>query len=132
MTACSGDLQRALHALLAADVGKVELEIVLMLVELLARVDEGGLILAAAVEETDDIRQVVHAVDVKVVHHGGFAHIGLGNNQPLELLLTGTDGYGKGAADGFELPVKPQFPDHHVVGKHRLAYFPVGGQDADG
>lgn len=130
--ACCGDLQGTLHSLLSFHVGKVEVEGTLLFIELLACIDEGGLVLGAAIEETDDIGQTVHSKHLQLVHHRRFTHIVLRNNQSLELLLTGTDGDGEHSADRLQLAVESQLTNHHIVTQHRLTDLSVGCEDADG
>ena len=115
MTTSSGHLQGALHTLLSSHIGKVEVEAVLMFVELLTGIDDGGLILFCPVHETDNVREVLHAIDVEIVDNSRLVHVVHGHNKALELLLTGTDSYGEGTADGFQLTVEAQFAYHHIV-----------------
>ena len=86
-----------------------------MFIEFLAGIDDGRFILFCPVHETDDVREILHAIDFKVVDDCRLVHILLGYDKTLELLLTGTDSYGEGTADGFQLAVEPQFTNHHIV-----------------
>ena len=132
MASCCGNLQGTLHSFLSFHVGKVEVEGTLLFVKLLAGIDKGGLVEGAAIEETDDIGQTFHPKHLQLVHHRRFTHIVLRHNQPLELLLTGTDGDGEHTADRLQLAVESQLTNHHIVSQHRLADLSVGCEDADG
>ena len=99
----------------------------MLFVELLASIDDGGLIDVGAVEKTYHIGETIHPVDVEVVDNGSLTGIGLRHEEALELLLAGKDGYGQGSADGFQAPVETQFTNHHILRQTRLADLPVGG-----
>ena len=53
-----------------------------------------------SIEEMDDLHQIVHAIDVDVVDNGSLADVLTGYNKSLILFLAGTNGNGKGTADG--------------------------------
>ena len=86
-----------------------------MFVEFLTGIDDGGLILFCPVHEADDVREVLHAIDVEIVHDSRLVHVLHGHDEALELLLAGTDGYGEGTADGFQFAVEAQLTNHHIV-----------------
>ena len=130
--ASRSNLQGTLHSLLPFHIGKVKVEGTLLFIELLACIDEGGLVLGAAIEETDDIGQTVHTIHVQLVHDRRFTYILLRHNQPFELLLPSPDGDGEHTTDRFQLAVESQLADHHIVAQHRLADLSVGCEDADG
>ena len=132
MTAGGSHLQGTLHALLSLHVGKVEVEAVLLLIEFPTGVHQRRFILSVSVQETDNIRQVVHSVDRQIVDDGGLTSILTRNEQSLEMLLPGSDGYRKSPTDGFQFPVQTELADHHIVGQHRLADLTVSSQDANG
>ena len=115
MTTSRSNLQGALYSLLTFHIGKVEVEGALLLVKLLAGVDEGWLVIIAAIQETDHIGHTVHPIHVELVYDSGLAHVLRRNNQPLELLFTGPDGHREHTADGFQFSVEPQFTNHHIV-----------------
>ena len=78
MSTGSGHLKGALDILLSADVAEVEVELVLLFVELAAGVDDGGLVGGVAVEEIDNVGQVLHAINTDIVDDSRFEGIGTG------------------------------------------------------
>ena len=100
MATGSGYLEGTLDVLLSANVGKVEVVVTLLLVELAAGIDDGGFEGCRAVEEVDDIGEVVHAIDLEIVHDGCLADVLSGHDESCKLFLPGLDGNGKGTADG--------------------------------
>ena len=86
-----------------------------MFIEFLTGIDDGGFILLCPVHETDDVREILHAIDLQVVHNCRLVYVLYGHDETLELLLTGTDSYGEGTADGFQLTVEAQLTNHHIV-----------------
>ena len=115
VSSCGCHLERALHVLLSTDVGEVELKLVLLLVELAARVDDSGLGTFLSGEEGYDVAYVLHAVYLEIVHHGCLAHVLLGNDQSLELLGTGAYGDGKHSLGRLETAVETQLAYHHIA-----------------
>ena len=56
----------------------------------------------------------------------------LGNDESLELFLTGTDGNRQSTADGLQVSVEAQFTDEHVFVELFALYLAVSGQDGNG
>ena len=115
MSTSSSHLQGTLHTLLTFHISEVEVEGILMLIELTTGVDIGGFVTIVAIKKADDVSQILHPKDVKLVDDSCFASILLGNNKAFELLLSGTDGYRQGASHRFELSVESQFTYHHKL-----------------
>ena len=67
-----------------------------------------------------------------MIDDSGLTDIRLRHDEALELLRTGSDGYGQGSADRLQTPVETQFTYHHILRQTSLAHLPVGGEDADG
>src|SRR5574344_309451 len=109
MSTGGSHLQGTFNALLTADVSKVQFVQVLLCVELLASVYHGGLITSVAVEETDDVHQRVHAVNLYVVYYGGFPDILVGDYQCLVMRGSGSDGSGECPPAGLQSTVQSQF-----------------------
>ena len=106
MTASGRHLQGALHTLLTFHVTEVDVEMVLMLVKLLTRVDNGRLVAVVTVHKTDDVRQCLHAIDLQLVHDSRFTDILLGDNETLELLCPRPNGDGQCTANRLQTPVE--------------------------
>ena len=106
MTTGGSNLQGSLNTLLTFDVGEVEVELQLLVIKLLARVDDCRFVGRRAVEEVDNIHQCLHAVDLQLVDDGRFADVLLGNDEALEFLLAGTDGDGQCTADRLQVTVQ--------------------------
>ena len=113
-TGC-GNLQGTLHTFLALHFCKVKIERVLMLVELTTGIDNGCFVIVVAVEEADDIGEIVHAIDLEIVDDSRLAGILLGYDETFELFFSCADGYWQGTVDGLQLSVEPQFTNHHVL-----------------
>ena len=124
-------LKGSLHTLLPFHISEIEVIGVLLLVELLAGVNKSGLVAIVAIEEADNIRQIVHAIDIEVVDNSGLTHIFLGDNESFKVFLPGTDGNGKGTADGLDLSVEAKFAHHHIIVQPCIADLSMGSEDAD-
>ena len=131
MATGSGNLEGTLDVLLSANVGKVEVVVTLLLVELATGVDDGGFEGCRAVEEVDDIGEVVHAIDLEIVHDGSFADVLPGHDESCKLFLPGLDGNGKGTADGQQTAVETEFAHEHELTETVGDDLAVGSKDAD-
>ena len=132
MAAGRRNLHRALDVLLPADVGKVEVELALLLVKLAARVDDGRLKALHPIQKTHHVEQVVHAVDVKFVDHGRLTDVLPRHNQSLKLFFSRLNGNGQGAADGLKPSVKSQLAHEHILRKTVAFHLAQCGKDAYG
>ena len=56
------------------NVGKIEVETILLLVKFLACIDDSRFELRLPRKEIHHIDNVFHTVNVEIVHHGSFAH----------------------------------------------------------
>ena len=115
MTSCGRNLKRTLHVFLSAHVGKVEVELVLLLVEFASCVDDRRFGMLLTGEKRDDIAYILHAVNLEIVHHGGLTHVLLRHYQSLELLGTGTYRDGQHTLGRLQIAVKTQLADHHIT-----------------
>ena len=106
MTSGGSDLQGTFHTLLPFHVGKVELKLVLLCIELLARVQILRFVSRRAIEELDDIHQRLHTIDLQLIDNRCLADVLSRNDEPLKLLLTSFDGYGQRTTDRLQMTVK--------------------------
>ena len=132
MTAGGSHLQYTLDVLLPTDIGEVGIKLVLLGKEFLAGVDNGGLVLLAAIDEMDDIEQRVHAIDLEVVDDGGLTCVLSWHDESAVFQCPRLDGDGQCAAYGQQASVESQFAYHHVFPQQPLLYLVVGCQDGDG
>ena len=103
-----------------------------MLVEFLSGVNDCRLEVFWAVEETNDIRQGFHSINLDIVYDSGFSDILFGYNESNELLFPGLDGNGQRTADGLQASVKSQFTHQHVMGQKVGDNLSVGSKNANG
>ena len=132
MTAGSRHLQGALHTLLTTHIGKVEVEMALLLVKLPAGIDTSRFEALGSVEEVDDLGDMLHAIHVEVVDHGCLADVLPGHYQSLEMLCTGAYGYGQGTTDGLQGAIETQFTYEHIVLQHAVLHIAIACQQSDG
>ena len=107
MSSGSSYLQGTFDTLLSLDVREVEVVLVLLLVELATGVNDGRLVAGVAIHEPDDIHQGVHAIDLQLVDHGCLADVLTGNDESLELFLTGTNGNRQRTTNRQQASVQP-------------------------
>ena len=62
-------------------------------------------------------------------YHRGFTYILFWNNQPLEFLFPGSDGYGQHGPHGLYAAIEPQLTDHHVIAQTAAIHLAVGSED---
>lgn len=129
--ACRCHFESALHVLLSAHIGKVDVKLVLAFIEFLACVDDGGLKVFQPGDELDDVHDSVHAIDLEVVDHGCLHHVLPWHDEAFELLGTGADGYGQSALDGLQMAVETQLAYHHILVQAVALYASAGSQYAD-
>ncbi len=94
VAACCRYLDGTLHLLLPLHVGKVKLEVTLTSLKISSRIDGGGLHGLCAVQMTDDLIDVAHAVNMQIVDNRSLADILLGHEKTFESHLAGSDGDG--------------------------------------
>ena len=99
---------------------------VLLLVKLLARINNGGFVLFCAIQELHYVHQRFHTIDLQLVDHSGLADVLLWNDESLELLGTGLDGDGQCSANRLQTPVQSQFAYHHVFIQIPTLHLSVG------
>ena len=109
MAARARHLEGAFHDFLTLDFREVEVEMVHLAAKHLARVDHGGLKVVGVVEEADYLKDVVGAIDVEVVDHGGLHHVGLWHDDAVESVFAGLYCHREHAFDGLQRAVKAQF-----------------------
>ena len=132
MTACGCYLESTLHTLLTTNIAEVELIMVLLLIELLAGVNDGRLIAGVTIHELDDICQRLHAIHLQLVDYSRLADVLLGHDEALELLLASPDGNGQGSANGLQAAVQSQFTYHHIMVQPVALHFAIGCKDSYG
>ena len=117
MASCSGHFQGSFDVLLSANVREIKVEIILMLKEFPARVNDNGLALRLSVKKRYDVSHAVHAVNVKLIHNSRLAGIGCGHDKALVMFEPCLDGNRQYTLDGLKLSVKPQLAYHHKAAK---------------
>ena len=85
-------LEGALDTLLPLHVTEIEVEAGVFPEKFGPGIDHGRLQLDLPVEKPYHLGNILHAIDIEIIDHGGFPHVGLGNNQPLEALFPRLDG----------------------------------------
>ena len=102
MSACRCNLEGTLHLLLAFDLREVELVVCLLGIELGPSVNHRRLYYLEAVQMAHHLIDVIHTIDLQIVHHGCLACVLFGNEESLEPHLACLDGSGECASDGDE------------------------------
>ena len=105
VTSGGGHFEGPLHIFLSFDVGKVEVECVLLCIEFFTGVDNGGCQFLVAVKELDHFPQILHTVDGQVVYDGCFAGVLPGQNHAFEAQFACLDGDGQGTLDRLQTAV---------------------------
>ena len=103
------------HARLSFYVGKVELEVILLLVKFLACIDNRGLENRVAIHECDNVCKRVHAIDLQIIDDGSLTDILARHDEPLVFVGPGFDGNRQCATNGLKGAVESQFPYKHIV-----------------
>ena len=125
----AGDFDGALGGLLAADVFEVDEEFLRFFQQRVAigfQRDDA----VAGVDEVDHIEQRADGVDVDSADHGGFAGVGLGDDQLGNLAGAGFEGDGERAANAANAAVEGQLADEQAVFDRLLSEAAVGAYDA--
>lgn len=130
VTTRGSHLQGALHALLSTDIGEIEVEIVLLLVEFLPRINHAGAEIGiVTLEEANDLGDTAHTIDVELVDHCGLVLISFGDNQSLHLVFARPDGNGEHALDGLQRTVETQLADEHIAAQTVGGNIAIGRKD---
>ena len=119
VAAGAGDFERALGALLAADVAQVH-RILRGFGEQGPRVDLHGRERFRRVHQVHRLRQRFDGVDLDAFHDGGFARVGLRHDQRADALLAHAQRRGERAAHRPHAAVEREFAEENVTGE-RLA-----------
>ena len=110
------NFQSTFYTLLTLHICKVKVERILTLVEFTTGVDNCRLVSIVAIEETDNICQILHTINVKLVDDCSFSSILLRNNKTLELLFPSTNSYRQCTCHRLQFTIKTQFSYHHELG----------------
>ena len=114
VTTRSRYLQCTLHTLLAFHISKIKVEIILVFIKLLAGINKRRLMMRITIQETDDVRKVIHTIDIEIIDDSSLTDILARHQKSFELLFTGTDSNRKDTTDGLELSIETQFSYHHI------------------
>lgn len=68
-----------------------------------------------AIKKTDNIRKIVHAIDIEIVDDSSLTCILSRHNKAFELFLTSTDSDRKNATDRLEFAIETKFSYHHIL-----------------
>ena len=122
-------LQCPLHILLSADICKVEVEGILVLIKFLPGIDKARLWSRCPIEEVNDLQDVLHAVDFQCVYHGRLVFVGFRHDDALEFLCTCLDGDGQYSFDGLQGTVETELSHEHEVAQTVMTHLLVGSQN---
>ena len=104
----------------------------LLLVKLTTCVDDGRFVVLCPIEEVHHIHEIIHAIDIDIVHHGGFPDVLRWHNESLELLSTGSYGDGQCTTYRLQFSIKSQLPHHDVFVQMVALHLAVGSKDGNG
>ncbi len=127
----AGDLDSALGGLLAADVFKIDEEL-LGFAQKRVAVGLDGNDAVARVHEMNYVEQRAHGVDIQAGDHGGFFGVGFGNDHAGNFSSAGLNGNGESAADAAHAAVEGEFSDKNAVGNIFLGETAIGSDNAEG
>ncbi len=130
MPTSTGYLKSTLDILLPLDVGEVVGENALCLGKLGTGIHDSRVKANFAVEELHHLNDIVHAIDVEVVDHGGLEGIGSWNDETVQLQLSRKDCHGQGALDRSQAAVEREFTHEHEALQLVRIDFLVGCEDA--
>ena len=132
MTASRSYFQGTLHVLLAANIGKVEVVLILLLVEFASCVNDSRLKHRGSGKQFYYVKDVFHAVNFEVVDHSSLAFVLLRHNQSPEFLLPRLYGNRQCALYRLQVSVKSQLSYHHKLVEHVACYGSACRQNANG
>ena len=75
MATSSRYLQCTLHTLLAFHIGEIEVKAILVFIKLLTSIYKCRFKMRIAIKKTDNIRKIVHAIDIEIVDDCSLAGI---------------------------------------------------------
>ena len=125
-------LQSTLHLFLSLDICKVKLEFTLLRKEFGTCIDDRGWHQLLAVQMSNNLVNVTHAIDIEIVYYCCLANIVFRNKKSLKSHLSGFDGDRQRTFDGLQRAVQTQFAHHHVAVQHPRIHLTVCCQDANG
>ncbi len=125
-------LKGAFHHFLSAHLTEVERELALRPCKLCPSVHHSGLERNLVVEELYHLRDIVDAVDVEVVDHGGFGGVVAGQDKTVELHLSRENRHGQSALYGLYRPVEREFAHNHISVKSFGTNLLVASKNANG
>ena len=132
MSSGTSHLEGALYILLSSHLGKVVVKLPLRAGKLGAGIHVGRFQREVTIEKRNHLLQIVCAIDVEVVHHGGFHGIGPRQNESVQVHGARHDGHGQRTLHRPQRPVERQFAHQHIASQPVGADFLVGRQNADG
>ena len=104
----------------------------LILIKLLASINNGRLESLFVTHKLYNIKQAVHTIDFEVIDHGRLTGVLHWHNQSLEVLCPGSNGNRQCSLDGLQRAVQTQLAYQHKFLEVRVGDVLVGSQDADG
>ena len=105
MSASRRHFERTFHAFLPFHIAEIEVEVALLLIKLLAGVDDGGPESVGLGEELQHVGHRFHAINVEVVHHSSLSYVGFGHDEAFKFLGSCPDSDGQCAFDGLQMAV---------------------------
>ena len=87
----------------------------LVIVKLLAGVDNGRRRITSVAHELYDFEKRFHAVNLKIVYDSSFPGVLFRYDKSLKVLCSCSDSYRQGTFDRLERTVKAQLAYHHVL-----------------
>src|SRR5574344_566829 len=98
MTTCGCNFKGPLYVVLSTDIGKIQFERALLLVEFFTCINYGRFKCRSAVDKADDFNDILHTIYINIVDYGCFSDILFRNNQTFELIRSGFNGYRQSSA----------------------------------
>ena len=121
----------AFHGFLTFDIGIVQVEFILLRVELFSGIYKDRLRRTLVCQEIDDFDDVLHAIDVEIVHHRRLALVLFGDDKSLEFFRPCPDGNWQRAFYRLQTSVETEFSDKHKLRQMSFFNLFVGGENAD-
>ena len=106
MSAGASHFEGALDVFLTLHLAEVEIVSVDLLAEHFTGVDDRWLELSLTVQEVDHVDDIVDAIDIQAVDHGGFHNVSRGDEDAVELLASRFDSHRQNAFYGEQRAVE--------------------------
>src|SRR5574344_153943 len=114
VTAGGSYFECALHIILPTYISKVEIKVILLLIEYFARVYFCRLDLSFASEKLNHVHEIVYAIDINVVYDSGLSYIFHRHDEGTEVFFTRSYGYRQSSFDRTYVSIKSKLAHKHI------------------